>query len=174
MNEIWVPESPPPEPRPATAPLEKPAVGAATLAASGDAAGAPVRWRPARGAVASSWPMPSRLVAMRRGFLCRCPACGKSDLFRGYLRVADACPVCAAPLGQARADDAPPYFTIFIVGHLIVLMMLTVERHWQLSLWLSAAIWLPLTLVLSLVLLRPIKGATVGLMLTVGLMKPSA
>ncbi len=133
-----------------------------------------VRWRGIAADVAPSWRPPSLSTALRRGFLCRCPSCGLAPLFRGYLRVVDSCAVCAAPLGMARADDAPPYFTIFVVGHIVVLMMLTVERHWRFSLWLSAAIWLPLTLVLSLALLRPIKGATVGLMLRVGLMKSAS
>ena len=35
----------------------------------------------------------------------------------------------------------------------------------------DAAIWLPLTIVMSLALLRPIKGATVGLMLKLGMLK---
>ena len=46
-----------------------------------------------------------------------------------------------------------------------------VERTYAPPLWLHAAIWLPLTLVLSLALLRPIKGATVGLMLSLGMLK---
>ncbi len=106
-----------------------------------------------------------------RGLRCRCPACGRARLFAGYLRVVDVCPGCGAPLGSARADDAPPYFTIFIVGHLVVGGMLIVERACAPPLWLHAAIWLPLTLVLSLLLLRPIKGGTVGLALRLGLAK---
>jgi uncharacterized protein (DUF983 family) len=39
-------------------------------------------------------------------------------------------------------------------------------------LWLLSVIFLPLTLVLSLVLLRPIKGAIVGLMLCFNMLKP--
>jgi uncharacterized protein (DUF983 family) len=38
-------------------------------------------------------------------------------------------------------------------------------------LWLMSAIFVPLTLILSLGLLRPIKGGTVGLMLTLNLLK---
>jgi len=101
----------------------------------------------------------------------RCPACGKTKLFSGYLKVNPVCSNCGAPLGLARADDAPPYFTIFIVGHFIVGAMWSVERAYQPPLWVHAAIWLPLTLALTLLLLRPIKGATVGLMLKLGMLK---
>ncbi len=101
----------------------------------------------------------------------RCPACGKTHLFRGYLTVTPTCANCGAPLGLARADDAPPYFTIFVVGHIIVGGMLVLEKTESPPLWVHAAIWLPLTLALALLLLRPIKGATVGLMLKLGMFK---
>jgi uncharacterized protein (DUF983 family) len=104
----------------------------------------------------------------------RCPACGQTRLFRGYLKVEPVCANCGAPLGLARADDAPPYFTIVIVGHVIVAGMWSLERAYEPPLWVHAVIWLPLTLALSLLLLRPIKGATVGLMLRLGMLKSSA
>ena len=110
-------------------------------------------------------------TAIGRGLLCRCPACAKTRLFQGYLTVVPECAVCHAPLGQARADDAPPYFTILIVGHVVVLGMLMTEQAYAPPLWVHAVIWLPLTLIMSLLLLRPIKGGTVGLMLKLGMMK---
>jgi uncharacterized protein (DUF983 family) len=100
-----------------------------------------------------------------------CPACGQTKLFQGYLTVTPVCANCGAPLGLARADDAPPYFTIVAVGHIIIPSMLIVERAYEPPLWLHAAIWLPLTLVLALLFLRPIKGATVALMLKLGMFK---
>ena len=92
-------------------------------------------------------------------------------MFNGYLTVIAECPNCHAPLGLARADDAPPYFTIIVVGHIVVPSMLILERSAAPPLWVQTAIWLPLTLVLALGLLRPIKGATVGLMLKLGILK---
>mgnify|MGYP001809710506 CR=1 FL=1 len=111
---------------------------------------------PAR-AVRSPW------NAMARGFLCRCPACGQGKLFNGYLTVVDRCAACDEDLSHQRADDAPPYFTIMAVGHIIVPLILIVETTFHLSNFAHLAIWLPLTLILTLVLLRPIKGAVVGL-----------
>ncbi len=131
----------------------------------------PTRWRPDRSAAPPSWPVPPLATALGRGLRMRCPACGQTDLFSGYLTVTPVCANCGAPLGLARADDAPPYFTIAIVGHVIVGGMWAVERAYSPPLWLHAAIWLPLTLVMTLGLLRPIKGATVGLMLTLGMLK---
>ena len=132
---------------------------------------APITWQPDRSPKLPPWPLPSLGTAIGRGLLGRCPACGQTHLFNGFLRVVPECTNCHAPLGLARADDAPPYFTIAIVGHLIIAGMWVVERAYAPPLWLHAAIWLPLTLALTLLLLRPIKGATVGLMLSLGMLK---
>jgi len=84
-------------------------------------------------------------------------------MFNGYLTVAEACDACGEDLSHQRADDAPPYFTITIVAHIVVPLMLIVEMTWHLSNTTHLAIWLPLTAILTLGLLRPIKGAIVGL-----------
>lgn len=101
--------------------------------------------------------------ALLRGARRKCPACGSGRLFRAYLKVADRCPDCSEALHHHRADDAPPYVTIVIVGHVIVAGVLTLEQAFAPPQWLHMALWLPLTVVLSLVLLPCIKGSIVGL-----------
>lgn len=101
--------------------------------------------------------------AVLNGFRQCCPACGTGSLFGRFLKVNTVCASCGLELHHHRADDAPPYFTILIVGHVVVGAILPVERAFQPPLWLHAALWLPLTLVLSLLLLPRIKGAIVGL-----------
>ncbi len=131
----------------------------------------PIRWQPNRAAPSNAWPRPPMLNALGRGFLGRCPSCGRSKIFKGFLRVVSECAHCSAPLGLARADDAPPYFTILITGHVVVPLMFSVDRMGEPPLWLMSAIFLPLTGVLALGLLRPVKGATVGLMLNLNMLK---
>ncbi|KQT60437.1 MULTISPECIES: DUF983 domain-containing protein [unclassified Aureimonas] len=101
--------------------------------------------------------------AMARGFLCRCPNCNQGKIFAGYLTSVDACAVCGETFTHHRADDLPPYLTVFIVGHIVVALFMAAEEMVDLSMWAHLAIWVPTTLVLSLVLLRPLKGATIGL-----------
>jgi uncharacterized protein (DUF983 family) len=113
-------------------------------------------------------------TAIGRGLLGRCPACGKSHLFSGFLRVVAECRACGAPLGLARADDAPPYFTILITGHIVVPLMFMVDRMGEPPIWVMSAIFLPLTFFLALGLLRPVKGGTVGLMLNLNMLKSDA
>lgn len=131
----------------------------------------PVRWEADRTPRPTAWPQPALPVALARGAMGRCPACGQTRLFDGFLRVVPACLHCQAPLGEVPADDAPPYFTIFIVAHVVIGLLVLVEQLWAPPLWLYAATFLPFTLVLTLALMRPVKGATVGLMLRLGLLR---
>jgi len=101
-------------------------------------------------------------AALQRGFLGRCPNCGEGRLFRAYLKVADHCPVCGEALHHHRADDAPAYFVILIVGHIVVPLVLAVETAFAPAYWVHLVLWFPLIVGLSLVLLQPVKGAIVG------------
>jgi uncharacterized protein (DUF983 family) len=105
----------------------------------------------------------SVLLSLLRGSRLTCPACGDGPMFRRYLKVADNCATCGEALHHHRADDAPPYFTIIIVGHIVVGLVLAVEMAYRPPLWLHAALWLPLTVLLALLILPPVKGALVGL-----------
>jgi uncharacterized protein (DUF983 family) len=113
--------------------------------------------------------MPRLGEALLRGCTNRCPACGQTRIFRGFLRVTPTCVVCTAPLGAYRSDDLPPYVTILIVGHIVVASMLVTQRDWSPPIWVMTAVFVPMTLVLTLLLLRPVKGATLGLMLRLGM-----
>lgn len=128
----------------------------------------PIRWQPARPAEpAPRWPAPPLLTALGRGLCNRCPACGQGQVFRGFLRVVAECPHCGAPLGSLRADDAPPYFTIVITGHLVIPLVVLLGR-WGVSLLAQSLIALPLTAAIAVGLMRPVKGATVGVLLHLG------
>jgi uncharacterized protein (DUF983 family) len=103
-------------------------------------------------------------AALKYGFQCRCPRCGKGRLFWAYLKVNDRCDHCGLEFFHHRADDAPPYVTIVIIGHLIVGSMLMVEEFApNAPIWLHIAIWPTLATLLSLWLLPRIKGALIGL-----------
>ncbi len=103
------------------------------------------------------------LKSILRGAALSCPKCGRRTLFSSYLKTSRICASCDEELFHHRADDAPPYFTIFIVGHTIVPSLITVELLYAPPLWLHFLIWLPLTALLSLALLPVVKGAIIGL-----------
>lgn len=102
------------------------------------------------------------LLGLRRGFRRKCPNCGHGLAFGGYLKLRPACNVCNHPIGEYRCDDAPPYFTIFLVGHIVVPGVLMMEQTIKPSLWMQMSIWLPATVLLCLGFLPFIKGAVLG------------
>lgn len=101
--------------------------------------------------------------AMLRGFATKCPSCGTGSLYSGFLKINDTCPSCSEELHHHRADDAPPYFTIFIVGHILLPAILAVEKIWHPAVWVHLSLWFPLTIFLTLFLLPRIKGAVLAL-----------
>jgi uncharacterized protein (DUF983 family) len=109
------------------------------------------------------------VTAMARGFLGRCPNCGKGRLFGRFLKVAVHCDSCGTELHHHRADDFPPYIVMFIVGHLVGYGILMTETRMDVPMWFQLALWPALTLVLCLALLQPVKGAVVGLQYALGM-----
>jgi uncharacterized protein (DUF983 family) len=102
-------------------------------------------------------------TSIKRGFRGRCPRCGEGKLFCAFLKVANKCSVCDLDFTPHRADDLPAYLVIVIVGHIVVPTALWIETDYSPPVWLQLAIYLPLTLILSLALLQPVKGAVVGM-----------
>ena len=100
--------------------------------------------------------------SLKRGFRGRCPRCGEGKLFRAFLKTADNCSACGLDYTPHRADDLPAYLVIVIVGHIVVPLALSIETNFSPPVWLQLATYLPLTLVMSLALLQPVKGAVVG------------
>jgi len=102
-------------------------------------------------------------TAIKRGFRGRCPRCGEGKLFRAFLKVDNNCSACGLDFTPHRADDLPAYLVIVIVGHIVVPTALMVETNYSPPVALQLAVYLPFTLVASLLLLQPVKGAVVGI-----------
>jgi uncharacterized protein (DUF983 family) len=101
--------------------------------------------------------------AIGRGMMGRCPHCGEGKLFRGFLKPVDHCQSCGEAMHHQRADDLPPYIVITIVGHIVVGGLLMAEKYANWPMGLHLAIWPALTVLLSLLLMQPAKGAVIGL-----------
>jgi uncharacterized protein (DUF983 family) len=103
------------------------------------------------------------LAAIQHGLRQKCPCCGSGPLYRAYLKVTDVCAECGTELHHQRADDAPPYVTMMITGHVVVAALLLVERTYAPPEWVHLALWLPLTALLTLWLLPRVKGALIAI-----------
>ena len=100
--------------------------------------------------------------ALSRGFRRLCPQCGLGRIFSGFTKVNRTCAHCGLELHLQRADDAPPYFTILITGHLIVASMLLTEQFFSPPEWVQMSLWVPMTILVALWLLPRVKGALIG------------
>jgi len=93
----------------------------------------------------------------------RCPRCGRGRLFDGLLTVTERCEVCGLGFSGHDAGDGPAVAAVFILGVWIIGLAWVLEVFLSPPLWVHAAIWTPLTVIGSVVLLRPLKGMTVAM-----------
>src|SRR5690554_3566079 len=101
--------------------------------------------------------------AMKRGMARKCPNCGEGHLYYKYLKVNETCPACGEELHHHRADDAPPYIVIVIIGHLMVGIILHMEMVVRIPAMHYLVVILPATVLLSLWLLPIVKGAIINM-----------
>jgi uncharacterized protein (DUF983 family) len=111
--------------------------------------------------------VPMKLAA-RRAILGRCPCCGEGKLFRAYLKQVENCSACGEAFGHIRADDAAPWLTIILVGHIFVPLMLIVVAMSTMPAWVSAVLWSAIFVALSLVILPRSKGLFIALLWLTG------
>lgn len=84
-------------------------------------------------------------------------------MFSGFLKVSPACRACGLDFSFADSGDGPAVFVILLAGFFVVGLVLWTEIHYEPPIWVHLAIFLPLTLVVCLGLLRPMKGLAIGL-----------
>jgi len=101
--------------------------------------------------------------AIIAGLSCSCPRCGRGKLFRGFLALRPRCDVCGLDYGFADSGDGPAVFIMLIGGFIVVFAALITEVLYEPPLWVHAALWLPLILIVTLGPLRPMKGLLIAL-----------
>jgi uncharacterized protein (DUF983 family) len=79
-------------------------------------------------------------------------------MFDGLLKIAPRCDVCGADFGQADVGDGASVFVMFIAGFLAVVLYLLVEVAFRPPWWVHLIIQIPFVPLVSIALLRPIKG----------------
>lgn len=97
------------------------------------------------------------------GLKCRCPRCGEGPLFRGFLKTWSKCESCGLDLAFAESSEGPAVFIIFIVGFVIVGAAALTEMAFHPHPLVHLALWIPGTIILSLLLMRPFKGVMIAL-----------
>lgn len=97
------------------------------------------------------------------GLRGRCPRCGQGHLFKGFLSLRPRCEACGLDYGFADAGDGPAFFVMTVVGLVVCALAAWVEVVWEPPFWIHVLLWFPLITVLSLGLVRPLKGAMIAL-----------
>jgi uncharacterized protein (DUF983 family) len=102
------------------------------------------------------------ISAVSTGLAGRCPRCGEGQMFSGFLTLAPRCDVCGLDFAFADSGDGPAVFVTLIAGFLVLGAALAIDVAYEPPLWIYIVIFLPLTLLVCLGLLRPLKGLLVA------------
>lgn len=93
----------------------------------------------------------------------RCPKCGEGRLFNGFVALNERCSNCGLSYKFADSGDGPAVFVILLAGFLVIALMFWVESRYEPPIWVHLVIFMPLTLIVCLGMLRPLKGLMIGL-----------
>ncbi|MGE3247717.1 MAG: DUF983 domain-containing protein [Beijerinckiaceae bacterium] len=97
------------------------------------------------------------------GLAGRCPRCGEGKLFNGFITTAEKCGHCGLDYKFIDSGDGPAVFVTLIGGFVLLGMALFVQMTWNPPVWLLMLIFFPLTLIVSVGMLRPLKGLLIAL-----------
>jgi uncharacterized protein (DUF983 family) len=102
-------------------------------------------------------------AAILTGLIGRCPRCHRGSMFSGFLNVAPACKSCGLNFGFADAGDGPAVFVMLFGGFLVVGAVLWTEVVFEPPIWVYLVVFLPLTVIVCVGMLRPLKGLLIAL-----------
>ena len=102
------------------------------------------------------------ISALSTGLAGRCPRCGEGHMFKGFLDLAPRCEACGLDYGVADAGDGPAVFVSLIGGFVVLGAALAVDALYEPPIWVYIVIFLPLTLLVCLGMLRPLKGLLIA------------
>lgn len=97
------------------------------------------------------------------GLAGRCPRCGDGRLFSGFLTVRPHCENCGLDLAFADSGDGPAVFVTLLAGFLVMGLGLWVMLRFDPPFWVFLLIFIPLTIIVCMGMLRPLKGLLVAL-----------
>ncbi len=102
-------------------------------------------------------------TAVTRALLGRCPHCGQGKLFRSYLKQVDQCSMCGEQYGEIRADDAAPWLTLIVVGHIFLPIAFLLNWDWMPT-WAAMVSMSALIVAISLAILPRAKAVFIAIL----------
>jgi uncharacterized protein (DUF983 family) len=113
--------------------------------------------------IAPNGDSPGAVQMALRGIRNHCPRCDHKPLFRRFLKPVERCACCGQDWTLHQADDFPAYIAIFISGHLLAPVLISVGSRELLPMGILALIAIVGALVFTIALLQPAKGAVIAL-----------
>ncbi len=100
-----------------------------------------------------------------RSMACKCPRCGKGDLYPSTfdMNVVKKCPACGLDLSKNDSADGPAVFMIFIISPLVVPLALLTDALFSINLWVNVGLWGLISLGAALGMLKPVKSYIIAL-----------
>ena len=87
-----------------------------------------------------------------------CPRCGKAPLFAGIVTYAPRCTRCGLDFSGFNVGDGAASFLILVVGAIVIGLAMWLELSRSPPWYVHALLWVPLSLVLTLGLMRIAKA----------------
>ncbi len=109
-----------------------------------------------------------------RGACLKCPRCGAGGLFTRYLKRAQRCSACEENFEGLDADDGPAWLTIGVVAHIVVPLLIVLERGALLPYWQEAGVLILVAIVTALAFLPVAKGIFVAALWLIHRDRPAA
>ena len=91
---------------------------------------------------------------MKTDLLNLCPRCKKESIFIGFTQLKNSCNKCGLSYKPENIGDGASYITTFLLCFIITPTILLIEIRYSISYLLYLFIVLPITLILSIILLR--------------------
>lgn len=103
------------------------------------------------------------LRSIRRGFIGRCPACGRGAILVNYLAPCAKCASCGEAFAEYQAADFAPYIVTFFVGMVFTPLTVVVAMSRDPN---NALLWVMMgaAVLSALVLLPRVKGAAIAML----------
>lgn len=93
----------------------------------------------------------------------RCPRCGTGSLYKGYLTIRSECPQCGLDYTGHDVGDGPAFFTLTILGFVVVAFAAMMETVFRMPYWLNMIVSVALLAVMTPLLLRWFKSYLIAL-----------
>jgi uncharacterized protein (DUF983 family) len=108
-------------------------------------------------------PPPTAPTVLGAGLGGLCPRCGARTLYAGLLRFGPSCRACGLDFSTFNVGDGPAAFLTLIVGGLVTALAITVQLVFRPPFWVHVILWVPVTAVLVIGLLRVAKALLLAL-----------